>query len=74
MLKHYLETAEDVLREAQSSEQGLSAQEAADRLRKNGPNKLAEPEKTPLIIRFFQQMKDPMIHILLVAAAVSGVL
>ena len=74
MLKHYLETAEDVLREAQSSEQGLSAQEAADRLRKNGPNKLAEPEKTPLIIRFFQQMKDPMILILLVAAAVSGVL
>lgn len=45
MLKHYLETAEDVLREAQSSEQGLSAQEAADRLRKMGPTNLPSLRK-----------------------------
>ena len=74
MMKYYLEDAAEVLRQAGSSESGLSAQEAAERLQKNGPNKLAEAKKTPMIVRFFEQMKDPMILILLAAAAISGIL
>ena len=74
MTKYYLEDAGDVLKQAGSSPDGLSAAEAEARLRQNGPNKLAEAKKTPLILRFFEQMKDPMILILLAAAVISGVL
>ena len=73
-MKHYLEQAEDVLREVGSCQQGLSTDEAEVRLAKNGRNKLAEAKKDSLIKRFFQQMADPMIIILLVAAAISAVL
>ena len=73
-MKHYLEQTEDVLREVGSCQQGLSTDEAEVRLAKNGRNKLAEAKKDSLIKRFFQQMADPMIIILLVAAAISAVL
>ena len=73
-MKHYLEQAEDVLREVGSCQQGLSTDEAEARLAKNGRNKLAEAKKDSLIKRFFQQMADPMIIILLVAAAISAAL
>ena len=72
-MKHYLETTEAVFNEVESNEQGLSSQEAAKRLEANGKNKLAEAKKDSLIKRFFNQMKDPMIIILLVAAVVSAV-
>ncbi len=62
-----------VLEAVNSADAGLSSQEAAVRLETNGKNKLQEAKKTPLIVRFFQQMADPMIIILLVAALVSGV-
>ena len=72
MEKKYLASAEDVLA-AQSSnaETGLSAAEAASRLASVGPNKLDEEEKTPMWKRFFEQMADPMVIMLLVAAAIS---
>lgn len=72
MEKEYLASVEDVL-DAQSSnaEAGLSAAEAAARLASVGPNKLEEEEKTPMWKRFFEQMADPMVIMLLVAAAIS---
>ena len=73
-MKHYLEQAEAVLRDVDSRDSGLTAAEAAERLAKNGRNKLAEAKKDSLIKRFFQQMADPMIIILLAAAAISAVL
>ena len=72
-MKEYRQSAEQVLEELQSGAEGLSGEEAAARLAKDGPNKLAEGEKVSLIRRFFGQMADPMTIILLVAAAVSGV-
>ncbi|MDO5134995.1 MAG: cation-translocating P-type ATPase [Eubacteriales bacterium] len=72
--KFYLETAEAVLKETQASPEGLSQQEAESRLEKNGPNKLADPEKESLLKRFFDQMKDPMIIILICAAGISALL
>ena len=73
-MKHYCEETEAVLRELQSSEQGLSAAEAGARLEKNGPNKLKEGKSKSLLRRFLEQLADPMILILLAAAAVSAVL
>ena len=74
MMKFYCEDAAAVLAEVQSTAEGLTAAEAEARLAKNGKNKLAEGKKEPLIKRFLAQLADPMIIILLAAAAISGVL
>ena len=74
MEKEYLASAEDVL-EAQSSnaETGLTGAVAQQRLSEFGPNKLDEEEKTPLWKRFFEQMADPMVIMLIAAAAISAI-
>ncbi|MBR6728402.1 MAG: HAD-IC family P-type ATPase, partial [Clostridia bacterium] len=71
-MKHYLKESNAVLDELQSTPEGLSEQEAAARLEKNGKNKLAEGKKESLLHRFFKQLAEPMTIILLVAAAVSA--
>ena len=73
-MRYYCEEKERVLEELGSSHEGLDVNEAEKRLLKHGKNKLAEAKKDSLIKRFFAQMKDPMIIILLCAAAISGVL
>lgn len=52
-------------------EQGLSGEEALKRLETHGENKLTEKKKETLLQRFFNQFKDAMIIILLIAAAIS---
>ncbi len=73
-MKHYCEDINIVLTETKSASDGLSSQEAAQRLEANGKNKLAEAKKDSLLKRFVKQLLDPMIIILLAAAAISGVL
>ena len=73
-MKFYCEDAEKVLSEADSSREGLTSAEAAKRLEANGKNKLAEGKKASLLERFIDQLKDPMILILLAAALISGIL
>lgn len=70
---YYCEDKETVLRETDSTPEGLTAAEAQSRLEKNGKNRLAEAPKDSLVKRFFAQMADPMILILLAAALVSGI-
>ena len=69
----YTQPAEELLQELGTTETGLSPDEAAQRLEKYGPNKLKEAEKPTLLQRFLKQMQDPMLLILLAAAAISGV-
>ena len=73
-MKHYCEDKQAVLEQLGSSEKGLSKEEAARRLEANGKNKLEAAPGKSLLRRFLEQLSDPMIIILLVAAAVSGVL
>ena len=73
-MKLYCEDVERALEQAHSSREGLTSAEAQQRLAANGRNKLAEAKKDSLVKRFFMQMADPMILILLAAALVSGVL
>lgn len=73
-MKHYCENLTTVLAETKSSMEGLSSKEAEARLLANGKNKLAEGKKDSLLKRFINQLMDPMILILLAAAAISGVL
>ena len=72
-MKFYTEEKDDVLRAVSATEEGLSAAEAEKRLEQNGKNKLKAAKKDSLIKRFFMQMADPMILILLAAAAISAV-
>ena len=71
-MKYYLESTDRVLDSVKSSPGGLSAQEAKARLEANGRNKLNEGEHATMLERFLQQLKEPMLIILMVAAAVSG--
>ena len=73
-MKYYCEEKETVLTELGSTEQGLSTAEAQKRLCEHGRNALEAAKGKSLIRRFFEQMTDPMIIILLCAALVSGVL
>ncbi len=52
--------------------QGLSAEEAAARLSRVGPNALAEGRRRSLVAMFLRQFADFMILVLLAAALVSG--
>ena len=54
-----------------SQNTGLTSRQGRERLEKYGPNRLAGVKKEPLAIRFLNQMKDPMIIVLLIAAALS---
>ena len=72
-MKFYTDEKDAVLQEVASTERGLSAAEAEKRLEANGKNKLKAAKKDSLIKRFFMQMADPMILILLAAAAISAV-
>ena len=73
MQREYLADAKDVLdAQATSAEDGLTSAVAADRLRQAGPNKLDEAAPVPLWKRFFEQMADPMVIMLIVAAVISA--
>ena len=73
-MKYYCEDVRTVLDAVESRSEGLTSAEAAARLEKYGRNKLAEGKKVPVWKRFLAQLADPMIIILLAAAAISGVL
>lgn len=64
--------AADVAAELQSDlEKGLTAEKAAERLAIYGKNRLSDQKKRTFLQRFAAQMKDFMVIILLIAAAVS---
>ena len=74
-MKRYCQDKQEVLDSLSSDAKlGLTSAEAEKRLEENGKNKLAESKKKSVIRRFFEQLADPMIIILIVAAAISGAL
>lgn len=70
-MKFYNQQLSEVFSQLKSSENGLTSAQASELLEKNGENKLDEAEKITLFQRFIEQLKDPMIIILLAAAFVS---
>lgn len=73
MEKYYLESVEDVLKNVNSTEDGLSSSEANDRLLKYGKNKLEEADKETLWQKFINSISDPMIIMLLAAALLQAI-
>jgi len=72
MKKTYTLSTEEVLQDLGVGTEGLTTQQAQERLAKYGPNKLKEAEKATWFQRFMQQLKDPMLIILMIAALVSA--
>ncbi len=72
-MEFYLEDRKQVLRELESSEQGLSSREAEERLLRDGKNLLQEEKKRSSWQKFLDSVTDPMILMLLGAALVQVV-
>ena len=73
VLKEYLKSTEEVLKAVNSTPNGITSNQAKEVLEKQGPNKLREPKKDGIIKRFFKSLMDPMIIMLLAAAAISAI-
>ena len=73
MKQAYIQSVQDVLRKQNVTTDGLTAAEVQKRQAEYGPNKLKDAEKKSTLRRFLDQLKDPMLIILMVAAAVSAV-
>jgi Ca2+-transporting ATPase len=59
---------EQIFQQLKTSKSGLSFDEAKERLKKYGPNKLPEPKQLSRLTIFLSQFKDPLIIILLAAS------
>ena len=72
MKKTYMRSADEVMKSLNVTAEGLTSEEAKRRQQQYGPNKLKEAEKATWFQRFMAQLKDPMLIILMIAAAVSA--
>ncbi len=68
---HYKKEYSDVLKEVESTINGISEEEAKNRLAQNGANELKESDKVPIWKMFLESFKDPLVIILLIAAIVQ---
>ena len=59
--------------QAQAQAQGLNSAEAAARLLRFGPNRLQPDTQRALLVQFLAHFKNPLVLVLLVACAISGV-
>ena len=72
-MEYYRQSSADTLHALDSTPDGLTQVQADERLARDGHNVLAEPPKPSVVKRFFAQLADPMILVLLAAALVSAV-
>lgn len=66
--------SEEVLKLLESRKEGLSTEQAVQRLERYGKNVLQEAKPKTLLAKFIEQFKNVMIFILLAAAVLSGIL
>ncbi len=72
-MKEYLKNTDEVLKDIESTQNGLTSEQAKQRLEKNGLNKLKEPPKDGIVKKFIKALIDPMIIMLLAAAGISAI-
>ncbi|MGM9923815.1 MAG: cation-translocating P-type ATPase [Bacillus sp. (in: firmicutes)] len=70
----YRSSTEEVFREVDSQEKGLTTAAAKERIEKYGYNELKEQNKASIWKLFLENFKDPMVIVLLIAAGVQIVL
>src|SRR4030042_635256 len=72
-IQWYQLPVEDVFKRLDSDSIGLTSTEAIDRLKKYGHNEL-KTKKPSVLRRFLRQFNNPLVYVLLVAAAITGIL
>ena len=70
----HAESANSVLTSLETTPNGLSADDAANRLAEYGPNQLPEAKPHSLLRRFFYQFHNILIYVLIAASAVTAML
>ncbi|HPJ48874.1 MAG TPA: HAD-IC family P-type ATPase, partial [Synergistales bacterium] len=65
---------EEVLEALSSGPEGLSEEEARKRLDEFGPNRIPEPKKQNVLLRFFKHFHDVLIYVLLISAIATALL
>lgn len=70
-MKWYRLPPEEIYRKLETSEKGLSEEEASKRLQHYGPNKLSEEEEINRFRIFLHQFTSPLIYILLIAGIIT---
>ena len=70
----YNETIDEIYKRLETSESGLSKDEAKKRLEKYGENKLTEQKKKSNIILFLEQFSDFMVILLKYASIFSAII
>lgn len=70
-LNYYRLETRAVLQELQSDKNGLSSNQAAERLEQIGPNALSVSHKTPWVITYARQFRDLMVLLLLGSSLLS---
>ena len=71
--RYYALDTTELMKRFDTDEQGLNQTVAEQRLTTDGPNVLAQGKKQTIVQKFFNQFKDFMIIVLLIAAVISGV-
>lgn len=72
-MKYYTKEIEEVMKEFQTSEDGLTSDQAKELLVKNDKNELPKPKQDSIIKLFFDQFKNPIELILVVTVILSFV-
>ena len=70
----HLLTSASALKELDTSNKGISQQEAESRMERFGPNILKEGKKTPKWVKFLKQFTDVLVIVLLIAAVVTAII
>lgn len=72
-MKYYLMENEAVLKEQETTKNGLNGSQVEFRRENYGLNKLKVGKKKSILTKLLEQMSDPMVIVLIVAAIISGV-
>ncbi len=71
---YYRMTVKECLKELDTSPEGLTKEEAEDRLKKHGKNQLTGKVQTPKLLLFLSQFKELLVIVLIVAGIISVIL
>lgn len=73
-MENYQKNLQELQKDLQTSQTGLSNQQAQERLEKNGPNQLKEKAKQSTLSLFLETFKDAMVIVLLIVAVVQMIM
>lgn len=72
MKEYYKYEIEDIFKELETSENGISTKELDERVEKYGKNELPKGKKQSVFSIFFEQFKSPIVYVMIFASILSA--